>query len=107
MHMVLLEAGAGDSLAGGNGGWSMLIMFVPMIAIIYFFMIRPESKRKKKAQQLRNELVVGDEVTTIGGIVGRIISIKDDDVIVETGHDKSQVKVKNWAISSRDEKISN
>jgi len=102
MHMVMLQAEEG---AAGGGIWSMLIMFVPMAAIIYFFMIRPESKRKKKAQQMRNELIVGDEITTIGGIVGRVINIKDDDLIIETGHDRSQIKIKKWAMSSREEKI--
>ena len=102
MHMVLLDAGESSA---GVFDWSTLLIFVPMIALIYFLMIRPESKRKKKAQKMREELVVGDEITTIGGIVGRVINIKDDDLVIETGHDRSQIKIKKWAMSSREEKI--
>ena len=102
MHTVLLEAGG----AGGMEIWTTLLMFVPLVIIIYFFMIRPESKRKKKAKQMRDELIVGDEVTTIGGIVGRIVNIKDDDLIIETGFDKARIRIKKWAVSNKEEKIS-
>lgn len=102
MYRVLLEGTTTDSF----GIWGTLLMFVPLIIIIYFFMIRPENKRKKKAKQMRDELIVGDEITTIGGIVGRIVNIKDEDLIIESGFDKSRIKVKKWAVSSKDEKIS-
>ena len=81
-----------------------IIMIVAMVAIFYFLMIRPESKRKKAAQNMRDSLAVGDEITTIGGICGRIIAVKDetDSVIIETGSDRARLRIKRWAIGSVD-----
>ena len=94
-----------------GGGMPALIMqiglFVVIIAVFYFMLIRPESKRKKDAAKMRRELIVGDEITTIGGIVGKIVSIKDDTITLETGADKSRIKVKSWAVSAKGEQISN
>ncbi|MDR2671038.1 MAG: preprotein translocase subunit YajC [Oscillospiraceae bacterium] len=72
-----------------------------LAAVFYFLIIRPESKRKKAAAKLRNELIVGDEITTIGGLVGRVVAIKDDAVTLETGADKVKIKIMRWAISSK------
>ena len=81
-----------------------LILMALMFAMLYFFMIRPENKRKKEAQNLRNSLTVGDEITTIGGIMGKVISIKEetDSLVIETGVDRSKVRVKRWAVASCD-----
>ena len=62
-----------------------LILMALMFAMLYFFMIRPENKRKKEAQNLRNSLTVGDEITTIGGIIGTICSVKENTIVIETG----------------------
>ena len=93
--------------ASGEGGdsstassYSMIIMFVVLIAVFYFFLIRPENKKKKKLQEMRDSLAVGDSVTTIGGIVGKIDSIKDDMITFETGEDRVRVQVAKWAIST-------
>ena len=83
---------------GGSG--SMIVMVVAMIAIFYFFMIRPENKKKKEANEMRNALSVGDNITTIGGIIGDVVSIKDDSLVVETSADKVRVEFAKWAISS-------
>ena len=81
-----------------------IIMIVAMVAIMYFLLIRPENKKKKAAEEMRNSLKVGDEITTIGGICGRIVAVKDesDSVIIETGSDKSKLRVKRWSIGSVD-----
>lgn len=78
-----------------------IIMLVAMIAIFYFLMIRPENKRKKEAANLRNSLAVGDEVTTIGGIVGTICHVKENSVVVETGADRVRIEFMKWAIGNK------
>ncbi len=80
----------------------ILIMLVPMIAIFYFVLIRPENKRKKEAEQQRNSLEVGDEITTIGGIVGTIVNIKEDKFVIETGADQVRIEFQKWALSTND-----
>ena len=78
----------------------MIIMFVVLIAVFYFFLIRPENKKKKQLQSMRDSLSVGDEITTIGGIVGKIVSIKDDMITFETGEDRVRLQIMRWAIST-------
>ncbi len=90
---------SGDSSAAG-GGYSMIIMIVIMVIIFYFFLIRPENKKKKKAEEMRNSLSVGDQVTTIGGIIGRIVAVKSESIVFETSEDRVRMEVTKWAISS-------
>ncbi len=85
---------------GAAGGGSMIIMLVLMIAVFYFFMIRPENKKKKEANEMRNALKVGDNITTIGGIVGDIVSVKDETIVIETSADKVRVEFTKWAVST-------
>lgn len=87
-----------DTAAAGGG--SMIIMMVVMIAVFYFFLIRPENKKKKEANEMRNALKVGDNITTIGGIIGDIVSIKDESIVLETSADKVRVEFTKWAVSS-------
>jgi len=82
------------------GNFSYILMFVVLIVVFYFFLIRPENKKKKKLEDMRNQLAVGDEITTIGGIVGKIVSIKDDLITFETGEDRVRMQVTKWAIST-------
>ena len=79
-----------------------VLMLALMFGLLYFLMIRPERKKKKEAEQMRDALKVGDEVTTIGGIVGEVCHIKDDNVVIEVGADRVRVEFKKWAISSND-----
>ncbi len=78
-----------------------IIMLVLMFGMLYFLMIRPENKRKKEAQQLRDSLAVGDEVTTIGGITGTICAVKEATIVFETGADRVRLEVTKWAVSSK------
>ena len=80
--------------------YSSLIMIVAMIAIFYFLMIRPENKRKKQAEEMRNALKKGDQVTTIGGIVGRIVMVNDESIIIETSDDRVRMELMKWAVST-------
>ncbi len=88
----------------GGGMWWMILVYGAIIAGVYFFLIRPNSKKKKEEAQMRNSLEIGDEITTIGGIVGRVVAVKDEEdaIIVETGSDRVKMKFKKWAISTVD-----
>ena len=84
------------------GGMTSLIMIVAMIAVFYFMMIRPENKRKKEAEQMRAAVKTGDEVVTIGGIIGTVVSVKDDKFVMETSADQVRIELAKWAISSNE-----
>ena len=79
---------------------TMIIMVVAMIAIFYFFMIRPESKKKKRLAEMREALAVGDSITTIGGILGKVVAIDGDKVTFETSEDRVRVQIVKWAVSA-------
>jgi len=80
--------------------FTMIIMIVAMIGIFYFLMIRPESKKKKKLEEMREALAVGDTITTIGGIIGKIVSVDEAKVTFETSEDRVRIQVAKWAIST-------
>lgn len=90
-----------------NTGLLNILIMVVMFAGMYFLLIRPNSKRKKQEEQMRNSLTVGDEITTIGGIVGRIVSVKDDseNFIIETGSDRNKIKIAKWAIATVNKQV--
>ena len=81
-------------------------MVVVMIAIFYFMLIRPENKRKKQAQEMRDSLTVGDEITTIGGIVGTICAVKANSIVIETGADRVRLEMMKWSVSSKGVQVS-
>lgn len=85
-----------------SGNLLNIAMIVVFMSVMYFFMVRPTSKKRKQEQAMRDNIQVGDEIVTIGGIVGRVVSLKDDaqTLIIETGADRSKIKVKKWAIAS-------
>ena len=93
---LLLKA---DATAAG-GGSSMIIMLVLMFAIFYFLIIRPENKKKKKTEEMRNSLSIGDEITTIGGLTGKIVQITEDTITFETSEDRVRIQAKKWSIST-------
>ncbi|MDR0325633.1 MAG: preprotein translocase subunit YajC [Oscillospiraceae bacterium] len=116
LAVAMLLGAAPFALAEGGGDpaetpgmltmFSSLFMFIPLIAVFYFLIIRPESKRKKAAAKLRDDLIVSDEVTTVGGIVGKVVQIKDDKITIETSAERTRITVLRGAISSKGEKIS-
>ncbi len=77
-----------------------LVMIIIMIAVFYFFMIRPESKRKKQQDEMRSNLRKGDQITTIGGVIGRIVKVDADSIIVETSEDRVRMEFAKWAVST-------
>ena len=85
-----------------GGGMSMIFMLVAMVAVFYFMMIRPENKRKKEAEAMRSALKVGDKITTIGGICGTVVDVKDDKFVIETSADRVRVEFAKWALSTNE-----
>ena len=104
MNFLLLTADAAANASGAAAAkgsmmsWSSIIMLVAMVAIFYFFIMRPQKKKQKEEEKMRNDLQIGDEIVTIGGIYGKIISIKDDSFVLESITDKSKQKFAKWAI---------
>ena len=94
MNLFLTEAAA----QGGMG--SPLVMMVVIVAVFYFLMIRPENKRKKEAQAMRDAIKVGDNITTIGGVIGDVVSVKDNSIVIETSADRVRVEFAKFAIST-------
>lgn len=89
------------SVFAADSTYFTMIWLVIMIAIFYFLLIRPQKKKEKADRMMRNALVAGDHIVTIGGFVGRVLSVKDDEVTFETGSDRTKMTVKKWAIQSR------
>lgn len=79
---------------------SMIIILLLFFVLMWFFMIRPEKKKQKKIEAMRNALSVGDEIVTIGGVMGTIVHITEDDITIETSEDRVRVQFKKWAVSS-------
>ena len=85
-----------------GGLTSTILMLVVMLGVFYFMLIRPENKRKKEQEQMRSELKSGDQITTIGGITGTVVSVKDDKFVIETGADQVRIEFAKWALSTND-----
>lgn len=100
------------SLLGGNGAtgtegtpgskYGSIILLVVMAVAMYFLMIRPQKKKEKETQELRDSIQIGDEITTIGGIMGRVVTVKDDSIVIETGADRVKMRFQRWAIQTND-----
>ena len=101
MNFYTLLAGTGTTSAtGGKSSFSLIFLMGGMFAIMYFVMIRPQKKKQTAEKEMRESLQVGDEITTIGGIIGRVVTVKDDSLIIETGADRNKIKITRWAIST-------
>ncbi len=99
MTTLLLEAAPTPNAGSGLG---TIIMLVAMIAIFYFLMYRPQKKQEKETNDMRNALAVGDEITTIGGIIGKIIQIKEETILIETSGDKTKIRLLKSAVKCVD-----
>ena len=94
----------GFSLASTGSSFLSIGMIVLLFVFLYFFMIRPQKKQERETNEMRNNLTVGDEITTIGGIIGKVISIKEETVMIETGHDRTKIRILKTAVRSVDVK---
>ena len=86
--------------AQGGDMWMSFALIAVVIVAFYFFLIRPQNKKQKKEQEMRSSIRVGDEIVTIGGMCGRVIMIKDDFIVFETGNERAKIRIKKWAIQS-------
>lgn len=101
----LLDAAADTTATGSTSSAIMtIVMLVAMIAVFYFLMYRPQKKQDRQQNEMRNSIEVGDEITTIGGIIGKIVSIKDETLVIETSKDKTKIRILRSAIRSVDVK---
>lgn len=93
----------GTTQAAGQtktGSTSYIVLMVVLVAVMYFMMIRPQKKRQKEEQEMRSSLEIGDEIITIGGIVGKVVTIREEDIIIETGADRNKMKIQRWAVNT-------
>ena len=97
LHSFLLAEGTS---AASN--WIWIVMLVLIVVFFYFFLIRPQKKQEKQANEMRNALQVGDEITTIGGIIGEIVSIKEETITIETSRDRTKIRFLRSAVRSVD-----
>ena len=104
MLYFLTDAATGDAAqqAAGGGLLGMLLPLGVILVVFYFMMIRPENKRKKEAEQMRSNVKNGDQITTIGGIVGTVVNVKDDKFVIETGADQVRIEFAKWALSTNE-----
>ena len=100
MNPILLQMASGAAADGKNGTATYIIMMVVLIALMYFMMIRPQKKRQKEEQEMRSSLEIGDDIITIGGIVGKVVTIREEDLIIETGADRNKMRIQRWAINT-------
>lgn len=92
-------------LATSTGGsWITIVMLVALVVVMYFVMIRPSKKQEKEQKNMLSNLQVGDEITTIGGIIGRVVSIKEETLVLETSHDRTHIRILKSAVSRVDVK---
>ena len=94
--MYLLEATAAGTTGGSS--YTMILMMVGMFALMYFMTIRPQKKRQKEEQEMRNAVDIGDEITTIGGICGKVVSVKENNLVIETGADRTRMLITRWSV---------
>jgi len=89
-----------ETVSATAGLGSTVIMMVVMLGVFYFMLIRPENKRKKEAEQMRSAVKKGDEIVTIGGIVGTVVDVKEKNIVIESGADQVRIEFEKWAISA-------
>ena len=104
MNLAFLAASTAASSQQASGGWlALLVQLVPLaliFVVFYFLLIRPQKKREKETQNMRNNIQVGDEIVTIGGIYGRVISLKEDTIVIESASDHSKLTIARWALQT-------
>ena len=90
--------------SAGGGSMGLLIAMVVMLLVLYFVGMRPQKKQEKAQNEMRNNLQVGDEITTIGGIIGKVVSIKEETCVIETSHERTKIRILKTSISRVDVK---
>lgn len=98
MYYLAAAAAAGTAGAGGTSQYFSIFVLAAMLVAMYFVMVRPQRKKDKKQREMRDSIEVGDGITTIGGVVGRVVCVKDDTILIETGSDRTKMRFQKWAI---------
>lgn len=93
---------ATTGLGAGNTNMTSILMMVGLFAVMYFLVLRPQKKKQKEEQQMRDSIQIGDEITTIGGIMGRVVTVKEDSITIETGADRVKMRFQRWAIQTNE-----
>jgi preprotein translocase, YajC subunit len=103
MNFYALTASAAAANSSSST-WIIILLYVAIFGGLYFFLIRPQQQKKKKEDKMRGNVQIGDDITTIGGIVGRVVGIKEDSdaIVIETGTDRAKIRIKRWAVGSVD-----
>ena len=99
---TFLTEGAGGAAQNPASSLVTIGMLVVMVVVFYFFGIRPQKKQEKETKAMRDALSVGDEITTIGGIVGKVVNVKDDKIVIETSADQVRLELAKWSISTNE-----
>lgn len=104
---MFLKFALEDATTATTSPWTTVFTIGSLVLVVvffYFFLIRPQKKQEKEANNMRNSLTVGDEITTIGGIIGKVVSIKDETCVIETAHERTKIRILKSAISRVDVK---
>lgn len=107
--LIATAAAAGEAAAdnpmGATQYLELIVQFLPIVLLVvmfWFFLIRPQRKRDKEERNMRDSIQVGDEISTIGGFIGKVVNIKDDVFIIETSNDRTKLKIYRWAIRGKE-----
>ncbi len=101
-NFIQLAAATSTGTGAKQNPASSLILMAVLFGAMYFLMIRPQKKKQKEEQNMRDSIQIGDEITTIGGIIGRVVTVKEDSIVVETGADRVKLKMQRWAIQTNE-----
>ena len=106
MHSIfrLLDEGTDTGAASGAGLFGMISMIVVLVVVFYFFLYRPQKKQERETAEMRNSIELGDVISTVGGIIGVVVRIKDEMLLIETGADRTRLQVMKWAVRGVEEK---
>ncbi len=99
-YLLMMASQQAAGKQGGVSSYSYIILMVVLVGVMYFMMIRPQKKRQKEEQEMRSSLEIGDEIITIGGIVGKVVTIREEDIVIETGADRNKMKLQRWAVNT-------
>ena len=102
---TVLETATDAATNAGMQSWFSIAMIAVVFVVFYFFGIRPQKKQERAAAEMRNSLMVGDEITTIGGIIGKVVSIKDETMVIETTRDHTRIRLLKSAVRSVDVRV--
>ncbi len=100
LMMNMAQQGSSASGSGAGNPYGSIILMVALVGVMYFMMIRPQRKRQKEEQEMRSSLEIGDEIITIGGIVGKVVKIREEDIVIETGADRTKMRLQRWAVNT-------